>query len=87
MGFSVSRVPSPVWGLDNCDLDIDSYRDGNRKQLRLWRISTDINLKILMSRRGLLFVRRFQDFEALIQRRECCLRMNDKTYAQLSFNF
>lgn len=48
MGFSVSRVPSPVCGLESCDFDTDSYRDGNRKQLRLWRMSTDINLWVLM---------------------------------------
>jgi hypothetical protein len=46
IGFSGSRVLSPVCCLESCDLDTDSYRDGNRKQLRLWRMSTDINLKV-----------------------------------------
>ena len=42
--FSGSRVLSPVCCLESCDLDTDSYRDGSRRQLRLWRMSTDINL-------------------------------------------
>ena len=42
--FSDSRVLSPVCCLESCDLDTDSYRDGSRRQLRLWRKSTDINL-------------------------------------------
>jgi hypothetical protein len=73
MGFSVSRVPSPVCGLESCDLDIDSYRDGNRKQLRLWRISTDINLKIL--------IRRYEGLDGP-PRRVICLRY-DKLYSEL----
>lgn len=49
--FSGSRVLSPVCCLESCDLDTDSYRDGSRRQLRLSRMSTDINLmKIVLDR-------------------------------------
>ena len=43
-GFSAGLVLSPVCCLESCVLDTVSYRDGNRRQLRLWRMSTDINV-------------------------------------------
>ena len=36
-------IVSPVCCLDNCALDTVSYRDGDRRQLRLSRMATDIN--------------------------------------------
>ena len=43
-GFSAGLVESPVCCLESCVLDTVSYREGNRRQFRLWRMSTDINV-------------------------------------------
>lgn len=45
-GFSAGLVLSPVCCLEIWALDTVSYRDGNRRQLRLWRTSTDINVNV-----------------------------------------
>lgn len=45
-GFSAGLVESPVCCLESCVLDTVSYRDGKRRQLRLWRMSTDINVDV-----------------------------------------
>jgi hypothetical protein len=45
-GFSAGLVKSPVCCFESCDLDTVSYREGKRRQLRLWRISTDINVDV-----------------------------------------
>lgn len=50
-GFSAGLVESPVCCLESCVLDTVSYREGNRRQLRLWRMSTDIN--VVLSRSSL----------------------------------
>jgi hypothetical protein len=47
-GFSAGLVKSPVCCFESCDLDTVSYRDGKRRQLRLWRMSTDINVNVRM---------------------------------------
>jgi hypothetical protein len=38
LGFSASRVLSPVCCFESCDLDTDWNREGRCKQFRLWRI-------------------------------------------------
>lgn len=40
MGYvyvSAGRLLSPVWTLDNCDLETVSTRDGNLKEVSAWR--------------------------------------------------
>jgi hypothetical protein len=45
-GCSAGLVLSPVCCLESCDLDTVSYRDGKRRQWRLCRMSTDINVDV-----------------------------------------
>lgn len=42
---SAGLLLSPVCCLESCELDTLSYRDGKRRQWRLWRITTDINVR------------------------------------------
>jgi len=46
-GFSAGLVESPVCCLESCVLDTVSYREGKRRQWRLWRMSTDINVDVI----------------------------------------
>jgi hypothetical protein len=47
-GFSAGLVESPVCCLESCVLDTVSYREGKRRQWRLWRMSTDINVDVIV---------------------------------------